>query len=59
MARTNNVFLPSTRVPADLRERLEEIAREQGPDTTLADVMRQALRAFVASHDEEELRSHV
>lgn len=53
MARTNNVFLPSMRVPADLRERLEEIAREQGPDTTLADVMRQALRAFVASHDEE------
>jgi len=48
------IYLPATRVPAELRERLEEIAKAQGPDVTLADVVRQALRAFVAQHDAQE-----
>ncbi len=45
-----NVYLPATRVDPEVREQLEAIAAAHGPDTTLADVVRQALREFIARH---------
>jgi hypothetical protein len=42
-------YLPQVRDPGGkLRQALEQIRKQEGPDTTLADVMRLALREFIA-----------
>jgi hypothetical protein len=36
-----------------LRAQLEVIRAEMGPDTSLADVIRQAMREFIARHNQK------
>ena len=42
----------AARIPADLRDQLEEIARRK--DRTMSYELRQAVKAYVAAHEDED-----
>lgn len=48
-------YLPQIQDRDDsLREQLEKIRAEMGPDVSLADVIRKAIREFIANHNQQK-----